>query len=278
MHEVEETQHITLFYSYAHKDELLRDELDKHLSQLRRGGHIALWHDRNINAGTDWELQIHAHLNTAQIILLLVSADFMHSDYCYSIEMERSLAKHQEGKSRVIPILLRPVMWEDAPFAFLQVLPQDAKPVTTWPNQDLAFVHIAIQIRKVVKELQISDPVDRKDFTIGDHFHEPLRNKASELRLTAALASEKASHERASPDISQSFHKFRHCQEKVSELKNVHNMLHEIELQLEGLETFFKTALWDYEQSSLTSEETKPHRSDFKYIEILGRLPLDCGM
>lgn len=229
---------ISLFYSYAHVDEKLRDELDKHLVLLRRKGLIAPWHDRNISAGTEWADQIDQHLNTAHIILLLISADFLASTYIFSIEMKRALERHEAGEARVIPILLRPVSWEDAPFAYLQVLPQDGNPVTTWPNQDLAFVNIALQIRKVVKELQ--------DLHISYSAH--------------------PGH--VSPSGSQSLREFRHCQKKVSELKNIHNMLHEIEVQLEGLEATVKTTAWDNEQRPLTSEGTRLHTFDFKFIEI----------
>ena len=273
-HEVESAHPITLFYSYARKDESLRDELDKHLSQLRKGGLIAPWHDRNINAGTEWAEQINSYLDAAHIILLLISSDFLASDYCYSNEMKHALARHKEGKARVIPILLRPVIWEDAPFSYLQVLPQDAKPVTTWPNQDLAFVNIALQIRKVVKELQalhITDPAHQKDHAMGDNFQEPLRSKVSEQRVVAAIASENTHQEHVSPNVFQSLREFRHCQKKVSELKNIHNMLHEIEVQLEGLEATVKTTAWDNEQRPLTSEGTRLHTSDFKYIEISWR-------
>lgn len=109
---------------------------------------------RDIGAGTEWANQIDNHLDTAHIILLLISPDFMASEYCYSIEMKRALERHEIGEARVIPILLRPVDWRDAPFSMLQALPRDARPVTTWKNRDSAFEEIAIQIRKVVDELR----------------------------------------------------------------------------------------------------------------------------
>src|SRR2546421_9745171 len=100
---------VIVFYSYAHEDESLRNELEKHLSLLQRRGIITTWHDRKIVPGTDWAYAIDSHLNEATIILLLVSPDFMASDYCYSIEMDRALKRHQAGKARVIPIILRSV-------------------------------------------------------------------------------------------------------------------------------------------------------------------------
>src|SRR5690242_9935490 len=101
-----------VFYSYAHKDEALREELETHLSMLRRQGHISGWYDRNIDAGIEWAQEIDEHLNTAQIILLLISADFLASDYCYSVEMQCALQRHEAREARVIPIILRPVSWE----------------------------------------------------------------------------------------------------------------------------------------------------------------------
>ena len=147
-----------LFFSYAHPDESLRDELAKHLSLLKRQGTITDWHDRKITAGTYWAQAIDDNLNTADIILLLISADFLASDYCYDQEMTRALVRHNQGNARVIPILLRPCDWHSAPFSELQALPiahgSGAKPITQWPNLDEAFLNIAQGIRAAVTDLQ----------------------------------------------------------------------------------------------------------------------------
>ena len=123
---------VEVFYSYSHRDEELREELERHLSILKRQGIITDWHDRKIGAGTEWKGQIDIHLNTARVILLLISSDFLASDYCYDIEMRRAIERHEAGEARVIPIILRPVIWKGAPFEKLQALPKDAKPVTSW--------------------------------------------------------------------------------------------------------------------------------------------------
>ena len=125
---------VEVFYSYSHRDEELREELERHLSILKRQGVITAWHDRKIGAGTEWKGQIDTHLNTAHVILLLISSDFLASDYCYDIEMRRAMERHAAGDARVIPIILRPVSWKGAPFEKLQALPKDAKPVTSWPQ------------------------------------------------------------------------------------------------------------------------------------------------
>src|SRR6266496_2569771 len=119
------TMPIEVFYSYAHEDEPFRQQLEKHLSTLRLQGLITQWHDRHILAGTDWSETIDTHLENASVILLLISADFLASDYCYGIEMKRALERDAANEARVVPILVRPVDWTDAPFAHLQALPTD---------------------------------------------------------------------------------------------------------------------------------------------------------
>jgi len=143
---------VELFYCYSHEDEELRDELEKHLSILKRQGVIAGWHDRKIGAGKEWKGQIDAHLNSAAVILLLISSDFLASDYCYDVEMKRALERHDAGEACVILVILRAVEWKGAPFGKLQCLPTDAKPVTSWPNRDEAFRNVAQGIRKAVEE------------------------------------------------------------------------------------------------------------------------------
>jgi hypothetical protein len=103
----ESAEAFEIFYSYAHKDEKLRTELNKHLFNLKRQNLIVEWYDRNISAGNEWEHEIDIHLNTAHIILLLISPDFLASDYCYSIEIRRAMERHIAGEARVIPIILR---------------------------------------------------------------------------------------------------------------------------------------------------------------------------
>ncbi len=152
---------VEVFYSYSHKDEELRDQLENHLAMLKRDGVIEGWHDRRISAGREWEGQIDAYLNSADIILLLVSSDFLASDYCYDVEVKRAMERHEAGEARVIPVILRSCDWASAPFAKLQALPKDAKPVKKWGDPDDAFVDIAKGIRKAAGELIAS----RRDAT-----------------------------------------------------------------------------------------------------------------
>jgi TIR domain-containing protein len=146
---------IEVFISYSHNDQRYRNRLEIQLALLRREGLISIWHDRDINAGTEWKKQIDEHLNNADIILLLVSPDFLASDYCYNHEMERAMEKHSAGEALVIPVILRPCDWHKAPFGKLQALPTDGKPITGrgWRNLDEAFLNVTQGIRNTVKEL-----------------------------------------------------------------------------------------------------------------------------
>ncbi len=145
---------LRLFYSYSHRDEELRDELEKQLTLLKRQGLIQPWHDRRITAGKEWKGEIDAHLEQADIVLLLVSADFLASDYCYDVEWKRAKARHDAAQARVVPIIVRDVSWHSAPFAKLQALPTDGKAVTTWDNRDTAWRNVAEGIEEVVVELR----------------------------------------------------------------------------------------------------------------------------
>ncbi|MBV9616825.1 MAG: tetratricopeptide repeat protein, partial [Ktedonobacteraceae bacterium] len=147
---------IEVFLSFAHEDIALQDELEKHLNVLKRQGQIKSWYNREISTKGEQALDVDAHIDKAQIILLLVSPDFMNSDYCYGLEMKRALERHKAGEARVIPIILRPAYWEDAPFSKLPILPTDKKPITRWPDLDEAFSTITRDIRNVIKELLTS--------------------------------------------------------------------------------------------------------------------------
>jgi tetratricopeptide (TPR) repeat protein len=148
---------VTLFYSYAHHDRRFRDQLEVHLSLLRREGRIWDWSDRRIEAGQDWAAAIARGIDDADIVLLLVSPDFLASHYCYDIEVTQAILRHQQGISRVIPIILKPVDWHGAPFGTLQALPRDGKPVSTWRNRDEAWLDIVRGLRTVIDS--VTDPL-----------------------------------------------------------------------------------------------------------------------
>jgi hypothetical protein len=137
----------TLFFSYSHRDEDLRDEIEVHLAMLKKEGLIEAWHDRKIPAGDEVDARIDDKLEAADVILLLVSPDFLASSYCYDREVQRAMERHEEGAARVIPVILRPCDWKNAPFRKLLAAPRDGKPVTKWPDRDEAFLDVVQQIR-----------------------------------------------------------------------------------------------------------------------------------
>jgi hypothetical protein len=143
-----------LFYSYSHKDKEWRDELEEHLSLLRRQGVISAWHDRQIVPGQEWANKIDEQLELAQVILLLVSPSFLASDYCYDIELKRALERHEQRGAVVIPVIVRPCDWKIGAFAKLAALPSNWKSVTSWPNKDEAWTDVAVGVRRAVEAMK----------------------------------------------------------------------------------------------------------------------------
>lgn len=143
----------SVFFSYSHADEGLRDQLEKQLAMLKRQGVIETWHDRRVGAGENIDLAIDAHMNNDEIILLLVSPDFIASDYCYEIEMKRAMERHEAGEAVVIPVILRACDWHHAPFGKLNATPRDGKPITQWPDIDEAFLQVAKAVRVAIEGL-----------------------------------------------------------------------------------------------------------------------------
>jgi tetratricopeptide (TPR) repeat protein len=147
------SQPVELFFSYSHKDQELRNELETHLAMLKNEGVIRGWQDRQITPGQEWDGQIDEHLSSAGIILLLASPDFLASKYCYDIEVARAMERHRVGEACVIPVIVRPCEWQRTPFGKLQALPAGTVPVTRWPDRDEAFLNVAEGIRRAVESL-----------------------------------------------------------------------------------------------------------------------------
>lgn len=157
---------LRVFYSYSHADEAFRQQLENHLAILRRKGVIAEWHDRRIPPGAAWKDEIDIELERADIILLLISSDFLASDYCYDVEVQKALARQEKGEAVVIPVIVRPSDFHDSPFGKLQALPPDAEPVSIAPNQDEAWLSVAQGIRRVCEQLltqRIAREVETQD-------------------------------------------------------------------------------------------------------------------
>src|SRR6266566_3030913 len=150
---------VEVFFSYHPKDSNLRDELAKHLKPMKREGLITDWYAGNTEAGIEEKEEAKTHLDTARVILMLVSPDFLASDYHYDVEMKRALERHKAGEVRVIPIMLKPTEgWDRTDFKGLLSLPRDGRPVSKWPDKDEAFANIAGEIRRVAHNLQKPNP------------------------------------------------------------------------------------------------------------------------
>ena len=156
---------VTLFYSYAHEDETLRDELQGHLKLLERRGLLAPWHDRRIVPGADWSGAIDSYLRSAELVLLLVSKDFIESDYIMGTELALAMQRHAARAAVVVPIVVRAIDFDpqddqELPFLRLQGLPTDLRPVTSWPNRDEAWTNVAKGLRATVKQIRESRQAD----------------------------------------------------------------------------------------------------------------------
>ena len=143
---------VRLMCSYSHKDEQLWEELKEHLSPLQRQGLLKVWYDRAIEPGSEWEDQIFKELAEAEIIILLVSASFTASDFCFRNELTAAIERHKAGQCRVIPVIARDVDWKKLSFGRLQALPKDGKPVTSYTRQDEAWLQVAQGIRLIIEK------------------------------------------------------------------------------------------------------------------------------
>jgi len=171
--------HVNIFFAYSREDSILRDRLDKHLSGLKRKNYVNTWYDGKIDAGKEWEKEIDTNLSKADIILLLISADFIASDYCYEVEMTKAIGRHEKGDSVIIPVILNPCDWSDLPFSKIQGLPQNGKPITStfWENSEIALNEVAKSIKEIVENLITTKNMRLKSIS------EILMEKENELRI-----------------------------------------------------------------------------------------------
>ena len=153
---------VTVFFSYSHKDEDLRDKLAAHLKLMERTNTIDAWHDRAIPTGGEWDKAIKTELLKADIILLLISSDFLASDYIWDVEIKTAMQRHEAEDAVVVPVVLRDCDWFDAPFGKLQGLPKDAKPVVSYQNMDEAFTFIARKIKQTAKAIRSGKSIEKE--------------------------------------------------------------------------------------------------------------------
>jgi TIR domain-containing protein/HEAT repeat protein len=147
-----------VFYSYSHKDAELRDRLGTYLAPLVHQRKIVEWHDRKIEPGANWETEISSQLEFAHLILLLVSADFLASEYCFGVEVETALTRLKRGEVKVVPVLLKPCLWKESRFSELQIIPREAKAITSWTSPEEALSDVADEISKLVSAPPPSPP------------------------------------------------------------------------------------------------------------------------
>ncbi len=166
-----------LVFSYSHADEDLRNQLEKHLSPLKRMGRIETWHDRRIVAGEEFGTEIDQNFADADIILLLVSPDFIDSDYCYEIEMRNSLARHKRGEAAVIPVILRPCAWHQLPFGTLLAATTDGKPIIQFASIDEGFVQVFDAVSKALDKFKSTSSIDDSSNIPWLDMHESLQGQ-----------------------------------------------------------------------------------------------------
>jgi hypothetical protein len=142
-----------VFISYSYKDEELFKEFEKYLSVLARNGKIKTWHGREIPPGDDWEEVIDEHIKSANLVLLLVSVDFLVSEYCFSVEFEGAMKRHAIGATRIVPIILHPCPWPDTPIGRFQVLPRDGE-ISSSKDIAKAFLNVSNEIEKLIESVR----------------------------------------------------------------------------------------------------------------------------
>jgi len=147
------TPPLRIFISYSHQDDELCKQFLDHLSQLEREGLIAPWSDQHLTAGEDWAGAINENLNSAHVVILLVSRGFLASKYCNDVEMDRAIERDQKGETRVVPLILRPCDWKTSRFSRLQALPKGGKPIVDWRTRDHGFLDAVEGLRRLIQEI-----------------------------------------------------------------------------------------------------------------------------
>jgi len=141
-----------IFISYSHKDEVHKDELQSWLKSLQYSFEINVWEDRQIQIGDDWSEEISKAMETAEFIILLISKDFLASDFIQDVEVKRAFERHKKGEAVVMPVIIRPCYWQQKPISDVQVVPKDGKPVTTFDDSDEAWLEVLQKIKKRIEK------------------------------------------------------------------------------------------------------------------------------
>jgi hypothetical protein len=204
---------LNIFFAYSREDSDLRERLDKHLSGLKRRNYINTWFDGQIEAGTEWEREIDFALSKADIILLLISADFIASDYCFDVEMKKAISRHEKGDAVIIPIILHPCDWSDLPFSKIQGLPQNGKAITSenWKSPEFALSEIAKSIKETVESLRqtknkhlraINEVLNEKDYELRITLEQVEELKLEEEILQESIEKHNKENKRVQKEIT----------------------------------------------------------------------------
>lgn len=224
----------SLVFSYAHADEALRNELEKHLSPLKRMGRISTWHDRRIVPGEEFAGQIDQHFAQADIILLLISSDFIASDYCYQIEMTNALQRHERGDAVVIPVILRTCAWHQLPFGKLLAATVDGKPIVQFPSYDEGFVQVVEAVSRAL------DKLAKSHTSPPQPIRQPGRTRPVDASFSIGRSSAPRSSNLAIPKSFTDLDRDRTGREGFDYLARFfENSLAELKTRNEGLEVDF---------------------------------------
>lgn len=221
---------LNIFFAYARENSDLRNRLDKHLATLKRNKHVKTWFDGKIESGREWENEIYNALETADIVLLLISADFISSDYCYEIEMENALERHKNGKSVVIPIILTHCDWADTPFSKLQALPKDAIPIVDrrWDTEDQAMKDVALGIKSIVSRI-----IKEREDNISTYYEEITSLKDEKEKLELELKYSHAKQKELEKLISK-----KSSEDRITEIEEKDKKISRLQKELDELQQY----------------------------------------
>ena len=255
---------VEVFISYSHKDESYREKLENHLVMLKRRGLISIWHDRKISPGDEWANEIHTALERSEIILLLVSDDFLASDYCYELEMKRALERHDGGDAVVVPIILRPVDWTDTPFSRLQALPKDGKPISQWRPKDKAYNDLAASLRHLISSRPTADAAVSENANNDS----PVATRTVTETMGIELTIDRDFDEYSDADQRKLLEAIKHLIDVDGDLRVVSRERGSVKLRLEMTPAQAERLYWAVKQGKLEQFDVIDAKRDEEAIRV----------
>jgi len=192
-----------IFIAYSRKDSAFLDELRVQLTPLERSGKVKIWYDGKIEPGVVWETAIKENLHMADLILMLVSADAIASDYFYDKEMADAMARHAAGTARVVPLIVRPCAWQATPLGELQALPKDGKPVTTWADRDEAYANAVASLMTTLDNIRMQRIAAIEKMEQERQHAEAETRREAEARFAAVQETERRQKEQEQQTAQQ---------------------------------------------------------------------------